>query len=119
MDKIRIKNMQFFAYHGILPSEAVTGQLFEVDLEVKGDWSVAGNSNNIDDAINYENLYEVVKEIVKGKRFNLLEALSEEVCSQILMRYSLTKKVKLSIRKPNVPINGILDYVEVEIERGR
>ena len=117
MDTIRLKNMQFFAYHGVLPSEAKTGQLFQVDLEIMGDWSSAGNSDNIDDAVNYQKLYYLVKIIVTGKRFNLLEALSEEICSQILTKFNLVKRVKVSIRKPSVPINGILDYAEIEIER--
>lgn len=119
MDSIRLRNMQFYAYHGLMSSEKEVGQRFEVDLEVKGDWNNAGESDNIDDTVNYEVLYQIVGEIVTGRRFNLLEALAQEICSQIFIKVDLIKKITISIRKPNVPIKGILDYVEVEIERDR
>jgi len=117
LDVIRLKNMQFFAYHGNQPAEAEQGQRFEVDLEVQGDWSTPGISDNLDDAINYETLFAIVSETVTSKRYNLIEALAEEICRQVITHIDMAKRVKVCIRKPKAPLRGILDYVEVEIER--
>ena len=32
MDKIKIKNMQFFAFHGVAEEEQSLGQKFEIDV---------------------------------------------------------------------------------------
>ncbi len=112
-------NMQYFAHHGLLESESETGQRFEVDLEVKGDWKIPGMTDNINDAVNYQLLYDIVKKVIFGKRFFLLEALAEEISRQIFRSVNSVNTMTISIRKPNAPLKGILDYVEVEIERQR
>ncbi|TSA27856.1 dihydroneopterin aldolase, partial [bacterium] len=49
----------------------------------------------------------------------LLEKLANEIISAILNDFILVQKVSLKIRKIAVPINGTLDYVELEMQRER
>ncbi len=118
MDKIIINEMSFYGYHGVLPSERVQGQLFIVSLELNLDLSKAGETDALEDTIDYSAVYEEVKKLVEGKEFNLLEALAEKIAERMLGR-GLVQVVTVKIKKPWAPIPGILDFVGVEIRRGK
>lgn len=119
MDKIIMKNLAFFGYHGVLKEENVLGQKFFVDIELYTDLKKAGISDAVEDTINYAEVYDQVKNIVENERFNLLEALAENIGMTILDSFSMVKEICVSIRKPEAPVNGIYDYFGVEIRRKR
>ena len=58
MDKIVLKNMAFYGYHGNLESEQAQGQRFFVDVEITTDLTKAGQSDLLEDSINYVEVYE-------------------------------------------------------------
>ena len=90
MDKIVLKNMAFYGYHGNLTSEQAQGQRFFVDVEITTDLTKAGQSDQLEDSINYVEVYDIVESVMT-----------------------------VTVRKPSVPIAGILDYVEVVTTRGQ
>ncbi len=75
MDKIVLKNMGFYGYHGNLESEQEQGQRFFVDVEITTDLTKAGQSDNLEDSINYVEVYELVRSVMIGEKCNLLERL--------------------------------------------
>lgn len=119
MDSIRLKNMQFFGRHGLFEAEAVLGQRFEVDLEVQLDLMPAGLSDAMADSVHYGELYETVRRIVEEERVNLLEALSHRIAMAVLDQDQRIAETTVTVRKPGVPIPGILDCAEVMIRRAR
>lgn len=119
MDCIRLKNMKFFAYHGLFEEEAKLGQRFEVDLEMVLPLEAAGESDAMEDSVHYGEVYAVVKDIVETKRFKLLEGLAHRIAQRILEKDKRIQEVAVTLRKPSAPIPGILDYAEVEIRRVR
>ncbi|WP_432408270.1 dihydroneopterin aldolase [Wukongibacter sp. M2B1] len=119
MDKIIMKNLAFFGYHGVLKEENVLGQKFFVDIELYADLKKAGISDDVKDTIHYGEVYEKVKNIVEEKRFGLLEALAENISMTILDSFSMVEEISIKIRKPEAPVNGIYDYFGVEIRRRR
>ena len=116
MDKIRIHNMIFFAYHGVTSEEKSQGQIFEVDIEVGINLRDTANSDSLKASIDYSILYDIVKNEILKNKYNLIEYLAEKISSKVL---SLNKVlfVTIRIRKPNAPINGEFDSVEIEITR--
>lgn len=110
--------MAFYAYHGVRPEEANTGARFEVDVELGGNLSRAGKTDNLKDTFNYERVYRLVERMVTGARFHLLEALAETIAQKLLDAYP-EAQVKVVVRKPHAPVPGVLDTVEVEIYRKR
>jgi len=116
MDKIIVKNIKTYAYHGVLAEEKSLGQNFYVDVELRTSTKKAGESDLIDDSINYAEVYSDVKAVVKGKSYNLIEALAESIASYLLDKYEM-ESIKVQVRKPEAPIDGEFDYVAVEIER--
>lgn len=117
MDKIRLKNLGFYGYHGVLAEENKLGQKFFVDIEMTTDLKAAGLSDNVGDTINYAEVYSIVKDIVENSRFKLLEALAEAIAVKILREFAMVKELVINIKKPEAPVNGIFDYFAVEIRR--
>ncbi|MBO8136993.1 MAG: dihydroneopterin aldolase [Desulfotomaculum sp.] len=118
MDKIIMKNLIFYGYHGVLPEEQVLGQEFVVDLELFLNLKPAGETDDLDTSVNYLNVYKLVHEIVTLKKYNLLEALAEKIAREILDNYPV-EQINVRVKKPNAPIPGIFDYMAVEITRKR
>ena len=118
-DTIRLRNMQFYAYHGVNPEEKTLGQRFEVDVTLQVDARPAGLSDDLRQTINYAQVYKLVKRIVEEERFDLIEALAETLAMQIGKQFA-PDGVRISIRKPQVSLKGsVLDYVGVDIERSQ
>lgn len=115
-DKITLKNMAFYAYHGTHPGEVELGQRFFIDVEMYTDLSKAGEKDDLTKTIDYKLVFNCVKEVVEKRRFELIEALGETIAKEILKKFP-AEKVCIRVRKPSSPLQGIIDYVEIEIWR--
>ncbi|OHW62089.1 dihydroneopterin aldolase [Andreesenia angusta] len=119
MDKIIMKNLAFYGYHGAMAEENVLGQKFYFDLELLCDIENAGKTDDVLDTVHYGEVYETVKSVVEKERYNLIEALGENITSRILEKFSKVQEIVLLIKKPEAPVPGIYDYFGVEIRRAR
>lgn len=115
-DILRINNMLFYAYHGIHNEEKIRGQQFAVDVEAVLDLSIAGHSDNLENTIDVNMVYDIVEETLLEGEFNLLEAVAEHIAEALLDRLKI-EAVTVKVRKPNAPIQGITAGIEVEIKR--
>ncbi len=116
MDKILVQGIQFFGRHGVTPAEREVGQHFVVDVELRLDLARAGASDHLDDTVNYVAVHDLVREIGRGAPVTLLEALAERIARALLERFGL-KEVTVRVRKPAPPIDGVMDWVGVEVTR--
>lgn len=119
MDKIYVNKMAFYGYHGVFPEETKLGQRFLVDLVVEADLRPAGQSDDLEQSINYGELYQTCKEIVEGKPYKLVESVAEKIAAECLVRYPKAQAVTVKVIKPDPPIPGHYDSVAVEIRRSR
>ena len=116
MDVIRLKNMQFYGFHGVSESEKHLGGRFEIDLEMHLSLKKACTTDDLTKTINYEAIYQTVDICVKKDKFYLIEALANSVAKNILKSHPIDSLV-VKVRKPHAPVRGVLDTVEVEIKR--
>lgn len=119
MDKILLSNLGFYGYHGVLKEESVLGQKFFIDMELLVDTKEAGITDDMNKSVSYADVYDLVKEITEKRRFNLIEALAENIAKEVLDKFELINEVMVRVKKPEAPVNGIYDYFGVEIRRGR
>jgi dihydroneopterin aldolase len=112
---IRIKNCAFFARHGVHDEEEMLGQRFYVDAELTVDPGSALEDDSIEGTVDYGVAFAVIEKIITGERRFLIEALALEVGKALVSRYSQIKKAAITIRKPNAPVRGVLDHVEVTV----
>ena len=116
-DKIRLKNIRIFAYHGNSAKEREKGQIFEIDIELKCNLKIAGLTDDLKDTYDFQRIFDIVEKSSTGQNFSLIESLGEKICDDILREFP-DVTVKVSIRKPEIPINAKIGYAEVEITRG-
>lgn len=119
MDKILFQGMKFYAYHGVFQEENKLGQTYIVDLEVGISLRLAGETDQLEETINYADLYQIVKEIVENEQFKLIESVAEKISSQALSKFPQINDILVRVTKPNPPIPGHYDAVAVEIKRDR
>jgi dihydroneopterin aldolase len=119
-DGIRLNDMVFYGYHGVLPEERALGQRFVVDVELRVDLRRAGTSDDLAATVNYSQVYAVARDVVTGPPCQLIEAVAERIAERVLAEHSMVESVLVRVRKPEVPIPGsVLGSSEVWIERNR
>ncbi|MGI6321732.1 MAG: dihydroneopterin aldolase [Bacteroidales bacterium] len=116
MGLIVIENMEFYAFHGHYREEQIVGNRFIVDLSIETDMSVPSKSDNLKDAVNYQQAYQIVKAQMDRKSY-LLENIAGRILNALYEEMEGIKKVKVKVSKLNPPIGGRVGSVSVIIER--
>lgn len=116
-DVIRLKDITIFGFYGVSPAEREVGQKIQIDLDLYSDLSAACRSDSLSDTINYEAVYSTVMGVVgDDQHYRLLEALGEEICNRVVEGFPVTR-VRIRLRKLNLPFPNNLSHVEVELTR--
>jgi dihydroneopterin aldolase len=118
-DRIRLRGLRFYGYHGAIAAEREIGQRFIIDLEMSLDLCPAGTSDDLQHTVSYAEVYDEVRAIVEGPPCNLLEAVAERIAARVLEDHRIVEEVRVCVKKPEVPLRGILEAAEVEIVRAR
>lgn len=119
MDRIFLRGMRFMACHGVLPHEREIPQPFEVDVELGLSLRAAGESDALDDTVNYAKVYHTVSSVMDGVPKQLIEALAEELADDLLRDFVSLRWVRVTVHKPAAPIDGMFSDVGVTILRRR
>jgi 7,8-dihydroneopterin aldolase/epimerase/oxygenase len=114
---IELENIEFTAYHGCFKEEKIIGNKFIVNLKVTTDVSKASKSDNILEALNYQTLFDLIKEQMK-----ITSNILEHVCARILdaIYEQFGKEVinaTVTVSKCNPPLGGKLDKVSLTLSR--
>jgi dihydroneopterin aldolase len=117
--KIELKDLVFFARHGLLPEEATLGQRFRVDVLAELDPSLDLSQDTPAATVNYVELFDTVKEIFTGQRFNMIEAAADSIAAAILERFGKVQAVTVKVKKPSVPVDCVCEYFAAEVTRCR
>ncbi|AGA67657.1 dihydroneopterin aldolase [Desulfitobacterium dichloroeliminans LMG P-21439] len=115
-DRIGLRGLRFYGFHGVLNEENSLGQVFIVDIDLFTDLSKAGRSDQVEDTINYAEVYTRIKTIVEKERYQLIEKLAERIAEVILAGF-VCEGISITVHKPQAPIQGIFDDAFVEIYR--
>jgi 7,8-dihydroneopterin aldolase/epimerase/oxygenase len=117
--KIELKELVFFARHGVLAEEAALGQRFRVDVVASLDPSLDLTQDRPESTVNYVELFETVQAIFTEQRFNLLESAANAMAGAILEQFPKVQSVTVKVKKPSVPVDCICDYFAAEVTRCR
>lgn len=118
-DRINIKGLKLYAYHGCLEEERQKGQEFTLDITLYLNLTPAGITDNLERTVNYSEACQVAQEVFTKYTYNLIETAAEEVAAALLIKYSLVDKVTVEVFKPHAPIPLDFENVSVFIERKR
>jgi len=117
-DRIIVGGIKFHAYHGLTKLEREVGVRLSIDVEMSVDLGRAIASDHLADTIDYREIHRLVLEIGQtGNSFHLIESLAGRISETILDTYAVGV-VTVRIRKETPIIDGIVDYIGVEVTRG-
>ncbi|MEG0979954.1 MAG: dihydroneopterin aldolase [Oscillospiraceae bacterium] len=119
MDKIIVKELKVFAFHGVNPEEQRDGQLFIVDIVAHADLSKSCESDDVNDTVSYAKILKTAQRVMIEQKDCLLERVAQRIATALLQKFSLIETVEVTVKKPNAPIKADFAYTAVSIIRGR
>ncbi len=112
---IRLEGLEFFAHHGYYEEEQKIGNKYTVDVEICLNGNVDYSLDQIDDTINYEEVYEIVKAVMHSPT-KLLEALADRINKKIKAKFPHIQYSNTTVSKHNPPIKGICKKASVSLK---
>lgn len=113
MIAVELEGLEVFGRHGVLDEERRDGQTFLYDIRLEVDDTAL--TDRIEDAVDYREVADCVREVSDGRRFDLLEALAAAVAEAILDRFQVDH-VRVRVRKPS-PAGVPAAFAAATVER--
>ncbi len=116
-DLVALEGLEFFALHGFHPQEGKTGNRFVVDVQVYTDFEAAGKADDLSKTVDYQVVYQIVKE-----EMAIPSKLLETVLARIVDRLhsqcrEAIKSVEISISKISPALGGPCGCSKVAMRR--
>ena len=118
MSKIILENMEFHAFHGCLEFEQQLGNTFLVSLSMEINTEKAGKTDNLEDTLNYQLIYDVVKEQMEIQS-KLIEHVGQRILDSIFEQFPQIEELNVKLSKLNPPLGGKVERVTIELIRKR
>ena len=118
LNKIIIKGLRLYAYHGVLEQERKVGAYFTIDCEVEADMQDAIEQDFVDGTISYADIYETIKREMVTPSF-LVEHAAGRIVKAILAEYPKAQSVRIRLLKENPPMGADCEGAGVEIVKVR
>ncbi len=119
MDCIQVTGIRGYGYTGFFAAERTLGQWFEVDLTLGVDLTIAGQSDRLEDTLNYAQVVEIVQELLQTSRFQLLERLATAIVTALFDWDNRIEQVQIRLTKLTPPIPNFAGQVAVVMQRQR
>ncbi len=111
---IRLEKMEFRAFHGCYELEQIVGNRFSVDLEVTAELGGVDKSDNVEEAVNYLTLYQIVEQQMKITR-HTIEAVAAQIIAALRDQFPQIIEIRCRVAKLAPPLGGKLALVSVEL----
>ncbi len=114
---LEIKNMQFWGKHGYYEEEIKRGQKFFLDVQASYDMLQMCKTDELEKGFSYIELYNICKEVVENEQYKLLQKLAYRIIENAYSSFKMLNWIKVTVKKPFVPVEGIVDYISIVIEK--
>jgi len=115
MDAITIKDLAVLCRIGVPDEERAHPQRLLITIQMNGDFSKAGESDDIADTINYFDVSRRVIEFCRNESFKLIEKLAAEIARFVINDFG-AQNVDVEVKKF---ILSDARYVSFRLERKR
>ena len=109
-----LRNVRFYAFHGVLPQERSVGGDYLLNLRVGYPVEKAMESDEVGDTLNYATLFDLVKREMNIPS-QLLEHVAGRIVKAITAAFPAVTSVDLELTKQNPPRGVDADGAGVEI----
>ena len=111
---IELEGMEFKAYHGCLEHEKVNGNTFMVDFRGELDLSAAAESDDLEDTLNYAEIYDLVAaEMIIPS--DLIENVAGRIVKSISMHFPQLQSFSVRVSKMRPPVDGEVRWSRVTL----
>lgn len=117
MDSIRLSNMTFQCHIGQYETEREKVQPVTITVDLYLDLERAGTTNNINDTVDYTQVYGCIKQAVEAGEFSLLEGLAEDIAHILLQKFRIQKVRIIATKRPADLVKQHVEAVTVDIVR--
>lgn len=111
---IKLNDMQFYAYHGVLAQETKVGNNYVVNICMTANLLRACESDDVDDTISYAVVHNLVKTEMEQPS-KLLEHVAMRIYKSIKGEFPLITSLEVRLAKNNPPISGDVKSAEIII----
>lgn len=108
--------MRFYAFHGVMEQEKKVGNKFTVDIEIDAEVEKSTITDNIEDTINYAEIYNIVKEQMAIPS-NLLEHVAGRIIDKLHENIPQITGIRVKVSKINPPFGGDLLSASVTLDQ--
>lgn len=115
MDILRLKGLKFWGLHGFYDEERINGNQFVVDITFYLSLQKVGESDNLEDTLDYQNVYKAVESVMKGPSVKMIEHLAFLIGEKIILLLESEIKFEVTVRKLNPPLPTQIEYSEVTL----
>ena len=112
---IALKGMRFHSFHGYYTEEQSVGNNYEIDVLISHDMPFDHLNDDLTNTINYETIYRICKTQMEIPR-RLIETVAQNILMEIRSKIGREGLCKISIRKLNPLLGGLVDHALIEIE---
>lgn len=119
MDTVFVEGLLVYAHHGATDEEQAVGRPYSVDVWLEVDTRPAGQSDRLDDTVDYGKVSTIVHEVLTSRRSRLVEHVAERLSERLLGSFASVVSVRVRIEKLSPPTGFLCDAAGVEITRTR
>lgn len=112
---LKIEGMRFWSRFG-LPEEQEIGAEYVVDVEARYDMSAMFRTDDIRQGLSITGVYAATQRAMQGKH-HLIQTAAQAIADTIRGEYSGLEQVTVTVKKPNVMIQSVLDHLSVTVTR--
>lgn len=116
--RIELSNLRFYAYHGVLPQETTIGNEFIVNLALEADVTAACVSDDVKDAINYADVFDLVNTEMQVPS-KLLEHVAGRIFRKLETNYPQLSAITVSVEKMHPPVDGEMEKAGIVLTSSR
>ena len=114
-NQMTLRGLRFHAYHGVLEQERIVGNDYEVSVRMSYDMRRAIATDDVANALNYAEVYEVVKRLMM-QPCQLIERVAWRIAVALLDEFPAAKNAEVSLVKLNPPMGADCDGAEIKIK---
>ena len=115
-DCIAITGIRAMGVHGVLAEEQTRPQPFEIDVELAVDLASSGESDELEDTVDYSAVAEAVVRVVESEQHHLLERLASRI-AEVCKADEKVLAATVTVRKMHPPVRALLNHVSVTVNR--
>jgi dihydroneopterin aldolase len=113
---ISIEGIELRGHCGVSAEERAVGQVLVVDVRLEPVSCPGTESDAIEDTVDYAHVVDVVRSIVAGSEFRLLERLASVVADTLWDELDLSF-LEIAVTKPGPPVSIPVRSARVEVVR--